>query len=256
MEIDKKVAQRIISLIDLTSLSGTETPAQIILLCESARTAYGNTAAICVYPQYVQAAKTFLDANSLTIKIATVVNFPSGQESVQKVVADTQLAIQHGANEIDIVLPYQDLMADNVDSVEAMLHACKQACSNEAALKVIIESGALDSPANITKACELSLKHGADFIKTSTGKVRVNATHSAAKLILDAIKESGKLNVGIKISGGVKTVEEAVDYLAIAQNIMGDKWINERHFRFGASSLLNNVLEHIQQTGQLPSKAQ
>jgi len=255
LKIDKKVAQRIISLIDLTSLSGTETPSDIIQLCENASSPYGDTAAVCVCPKYVQTAKAFMASKKiLNIKIATVVNFPSGQASIEKVTADTRLAIKHGADEIDIVLPYQDLMAGNIDSVEAMLHACKQACNNKVALKVIIESGELDSPENVTKACELSLEYAADFIKTSTGKVSVNATHEAAKLILESIKQSNDRNVGIKVSGGVKTIEQAADYLAIAQSIMGDEWIHKGHFRFGASSLLNNLVKYIQKTSQHPSE--
>lgn len=256
MKIDRKAAQRIISLIDLTSLSGTESHADIIQLCESANTPYGHTASVCVFPKYVQTAKNCLDSKGLLkIKIATVVNFPSGQESIEKVVADTQLAIKHGADEIDIVLPYRDLMAGKIDCVEAMLRACKQACNNKVVLKVIIESGELDTTKNVIKACELSRQQGADFIKTSTGKVAINATHEAATLILESIKQSGDKHVGIKVSGGVKTMEEAADYLRIAKNIMGDEWIDKNHFRFGASSLLNNVVRHIENKTPLPSQA-
>ncbi|GAA0859298.1 deoxyribose-phosphate aldolase [Aliiglaciecola litoralis] len=256
MKIETELAQKIISLIDLTSLSGNETLADVIQICQSAMTPYGNTAAVCVYPNYVQTAKNFLAAKGCKkMKVATVVNFPSGQQSIKKVVADTQLAIKHGADEIDIVLPYHDLITGNVDSVTTMLSACKQACTEKAALKVIIESGELGTPELVKAACQLSLNNGADFIKTSTGKVPVNATLEAATWILESIKESGNKQVGIKISGGVKTYEQAVEYLTLTQKIMGDHWIDSDHVRFGASSLLMDVMTHIEQTSALTSRA-
>jgi deoxyribose-phosphate aldolase len=251
MNTARHVAERILLLIDLTTLSGSETDLDIIQLCKSAMTDYGNTAAICVYPKHVTTVKTFFaSVGNSQIKLATVVNFPTGEESIEKVIADTRLAIEHGANEIDLVLPYQALMAGDIQSVEAMLSACKHACADQAALKVIIESGVLCTPELIVQASELCLKHGADFIKTSTGKVKVNATQEAAQLILQTIKDSGRLDAGLKVSGGVKTLDEAKQYLSIAQQIMGDDWINPAHFRFGASSLLNHIIDAIEQTAQ------
>ncbi|XOV79860.1 MAG: deoxyribose-phosphate aldolase [Aestuariibacter sp.] len=242
-------------MIDLTSLNGNETEDDIVKLCESSGSCYGSTAAVCVYPQFVRLAKSHLTKiGKSNIAVATVVNFPSGQEPIEKIIKDTELAIAHGADEIDIVLPYQSLLAGDVQQAEMILKACKNVCANNAVLKVIIESGVLESAEHIRRACEVCFSVGVEFIKTSTGKVKVNATPSAALEILQSIKASGT-NTGIKVSGGVKNLDEAAEYLSLAQQVMGDSWIDSRHFRFGASSLLSTVIDYLQQHSRTDNQA-
>jgi len=152
--------------------------------------------------------------------------------------------VASGAHEVDVVFPYRALMAGDEETGRELVEMCKAACGGQAQLKVIIESGELKEPALIQRASELAIEGGADFIKTSTGKVPVNATLEAAEIMLKAIKASGK-NVGFKAAGGVRTAEEAAQYLALAADIMGPQWVTPEHFRFGASSLLNNLLNTL-----------
>ncbi len=248
--INPNLARRVIGLIDLTSLSGSETERDIEKLCESAASQYGHTAAVCVYPRFVGLAKSCLQRFVASdIAVATVVNFPTGDDPIEKIVADTELAIINGADEIDMVLPYRAMLAGDLSHALTALWACKNACAGKARLKVIIETGELESPQHILQACDLCLEVGADFIKTSTGKVAVNATLPAAMAILEVLKTSNASR-GIKISGGVKTLEEAADYLDLTERMMGADWIDSRRFRFGASSLLNDVIDCIKQQNE------
>ncbi|ENO0781236.1 deoxyribose-phosphate aldolase, partial [Proteus mirabilis] len=178
------------------------------------------------------------------IRIATVTNFPHGNDDLDIALAETNAALAYGADEVDVVFPYRALMAGNEQIGFDIVKACKDACAKAGALlKVIIETGELKDAALIRKASEISIKAGADFIKTSTGKVPVNATLESAELMLQVIHDMGVgKEVGFKPAGGVRTAEEAAQYLALANRIMGDNWVDARHFRFGASSLLGNLL--------------
>ncbi|EMI2418201.1 deoxyribose-phosphate aldolase, partial [Proteus mirabilis] len=178
------------------------------------------------------------------IRIATVTNFPHGNDDLDIALAETNAALAYGADEVDVVFPYRALMAGNEQIGFDIVKACKDACAKAGALlKVIIETGELKDVALIRKASEISIKAGADFIKTSTGKVPVNATLESAELMLQVIHDMGVgKEVGFKPAGGVRTAEEAAQYLALANRIMGDNWVDARHFRFGASSLLGNLL--------------
>ncbi len=230
-----------LSLMDLTSLKEDDTPASILALLNSINPDIGLPAAICVYPQFVTLVKEELEKREWSqIKVATVTNFPSGEQKLQQVVAQTHSAIADGADEIDLVLPYQQLMAGDPDTPWQYVHSSKLACQGKAKLKVIIESGILTKPKLIAEAAQLAIMAGADFVKTSTGKVAVNATPEAAEVILKTIKSSCK-SVGFKAAGGVKSVVEAQRYLRLAEEIMGAEWLNANHFRFGASSLLSDV---------------
>ena len=238
----QQIARTAISLMDLTSLNDNDTDDVIVKLCQAARTPAGNVAAVCVYPAFVSVARKELAGSG--IKIATVTNFPHGNDDIEVSVQDTVRAVADGADEVDIVFPYRSLMAGNAAIGAEMVKAHKQACGYKAALKVIIESGVLARAELIRQASEISIAAGADFIKTSTGKVSVNATPEAARIMLTAIKDSGR-DVGFKAAGGVRTVEEAKVYLDSAKAIMGDDWLSADHFRFGASSLLNNLLQTL-----------
>jgi len=241
----KQAALTSLTLMDLTSLNDSDNNQTIIDLCHQANTPVGHTAAICIYPQFIILAKKTLAELGLShIKVATVTNFPMGAADVALAVKQTQQAIKLGADEVDVVFPYRALIQGDESIGYELVKACKEACSDQVTLKVIIESGELKSPELIRKASEISIDAGADFIKTSTGKVAVNATLDAAKTMLDVIKEKN-LQVGFKAAGGVKTAQDAAAYLSLAQDILGKDWIQASSFRFGASSLLGNLLNQL-----------
>ena len=232
-----------LQLMDLTSLNDNETPEQIIQLCRQARTEAGNTAAICIYPRYIPIAKKTLKELGLdSVTVATVTNFPAGGDDIEIAVAETKAAVAYGADEVDVVFPYRALMAGNEEVGAELVRRCKAACGDSALLKVIIETGELKEEALIRKASDICIAAGADFIKTSTGKVAVNATLESARIMLEAIRDSGKTNVGFKPAGGIRTAEDAAEHLALADEIMGEGWVDRNHYRFGASSLLGNLL--------------
>ncbi len=237
-------AREAISLMDLTTLNDEDTDEKVISLCHQAKSLAGNTAAVCIYPQFIPAARKTLDTQGTNaIKIATVSNFPHGNDDVGKAVLETKEAVVLGADEVDVVFPYNALKKGNETVGFELVKACKEVCG-DILLKVIIESGELKDPVLIKKASEVCIEAGADFIKTSTGKVPVNATLEAAEIMLNVIKVKNP-NVGFKAAGGVKDAQTAKAYLDLAREILGDDWVNADHFRFGASSLLSNLLEEL-----------
>ena len=241
----KTVAQRALSLMDLTSLTDTENTQDIINLCQQAKSPSGETAAICIFPRFIPIAKkTLLAQGTPQVKIATVTNFPHGNDDIDIALAETRAAVAYGADEVDLVFPYRALIAGNESIGFDMVQLCKKACGTKAILKVIIETGELKSEALISQASIISIKAGADFIKTSTGKVAINATPEAAKIMLTAIKESN-INVGFKAAGGVRNADDAAIYLGLADTLLGSDWADSAHFRFGASSLLASLLETL-----------
>lgn len=236
----KDTAQKALSLLDLTDLTDTCDAAAIEKLCAQAQTPFGTTAAICIWPRFVAQARSILGKGH-AVKIATVVNFPAGDLTVAEVIAETKQAIADGADEIDLVIPYRDFITGDEAAVTEMVEAVRAACTPPVRLKTILETGELKDPALIREASDLAIAAGTDFIKTSTGKVSVNATLPAAEIMLNAIKASGK-PVGFKPAGGVRTVGDAADYLALAAKILGDGWATPQTFRFGASGLLGDIL--------------
>lgn len=238
-------AQRALEMMDLTSLTDSESAEDIITLCQNAKSAKGNTAAICIFPRFIPLAKKALAAQGTPeVKIATVTNFPHGNDDINIAIAETKAAVAYGADEVDVVFPYRALISGNETIGYDLVSACKNACPENVQLKVIIETGELKTDALITKASEISIAAGADFIKTSTGKVAVNATPEAAKLMLTVIKEKNTA-VGFKPAGGVKNAEDAAIYLDLASDILGENWASKSNFRFGASSLLTNLLNTL-----------
>lgn len=239
------MALRGIELMDLTTLNDDDTDEIVAQLCIDAKTPVGNTAAVCIFSRFIPTAQQALkDQNTTNIKIATVTNFPHGNDNVQQALSETQAAIAYGADEVDLVFPYKALMAGNAEVGIEMVKACREICSNGVKLKVIIESGELKKPELIKKASEICIKAGVDFIKTSTGKVPVNATLEAAEIMLTAIKEHNP-SVGFKAAGGVKNSQDVANYIELAEKILGTQWVTPEHFRFGASSLLNNLLTEL-----------
>ena len=241
----KNIALKALPLIDLTSLNETDTDAVITKLCQDAHTPYGQVAAVCVYPKFVEHAKLWLKQEGSNVKVATVTNFPNGGNDPHLAMKETELARQYGADEIDIVFPYQAFMAGDRKIAQDLVQSCREACGDNLVLKVILESGVMQSESDIRSASEICIEQGADFLKTSTGKVAVNATLEATGYMLDTIKQSGKV-VGFKAAGGIKTTEQAMDYLALAESIMGTDYLKANRFRFGASSLLNHLLASIE----------
>jgi deoxyribose-phosphate aldolase len=235
----REAAAFALSLLDLTNLRDDCDNAAIENLCLRAQTPYGNTAAICIWPRFVAHARQILGAGH-PVRIATVVNFPSGDLPVAEVVEETRKAIEDGADEIDLVIPYKTFAQGDEAAVTAMVEAVRAACP-QSGLKVILETGEIRDMALVKRASELAIAAGADFIKTSTGKVSVNATLEAADTMLRSIRES-RAKVGFKPAGGISTVSDADLYLRLAESIMGPNWIMPSTFRFGASSLLDDIL--------------
>lgn len=233
------VAKQAISYMDLTTLNENDTDEIVATLANKATTPAGKTAAICIYPRFIPAAKKLLNNNG--VLIATVTNFPHGNDDIDIAVAETKAAVAYGADEVDVVFPYKALMEGNEQVGFDLVKACKEACPEGVLLKVIIESGVLQEESLIRKASELSINAGADFIKTSTGKVPVNATPEAAEIMLKVIAELNP-KCGFKAAGGVRSAEDAKIYLDLATNICGDNWLSTNTFRFGASGLLDNLL--------------
>lgn len=234
----KVYAQRALECLDLTNLNDDCTNSDVLALCKRAQTPFGTAAAVCIWPRFVAtAAKALAGTN---IKIATVVNFPTGNESASDVMDMTKQAVQDGAHEIDVVVPWKALLEGHPENVSARVARVK-ASADGARVKAIIEVGMLIKPDLVREATRGAIDGEADFVKTSTGKVPINATPEFARIILEEIKAVGE-DVGFKAAGGVKTTEDAAEYLQIADKIMGDGWAEPNRFRFGASGVLDALL--------------
>lgn len=240
---DVTAARIMIRLLDLTSLNDNDTEYSIEELCRKARTPYGNTAAVCVYPKFVSLAKRLLSDSD--IKVATVVNFPAGEYNLKNLKKEICTALEYGANEIDAVFPYRKFLENDIRSCTDFVKAAYELCDGKT-LKIILETGEIKNALKISEATMLCIDNGADFIKTSTGKTKISATPEAANIILETIKNSGQ-SVGFKASGGIKTTSDAKQYLTLAETIMGYKWISPQNIRLGASSLLNSLIKTINQ---------
>lgn len=237
-----ETARLALQLMDLTSLNQTDTPTVIAELCASAKVDGLHPAAVCVYPELVVWAKHELQQQGLAnVKVATVTNFPGGYDDVTRAVAETERAVAVGADEVDVVFPYHAFLAGDTQLGFELIQACKVTCAEQAHLKVILETGVLGTAAHIRAASELAIAAGADFIKTSTGKVSVNATLAAAQVMLEVIRDCGGA-CGFKAAGGVRTVEDAGQYLALGRSILGESFLRPERFRFGASGLLANLV--------------
>jgi deoxyribose-phosphate aldolase len=230
-------ARRAISLVDLTELGDEATDADVVALCARAVGPHGAVAAVCVWPRHVALAARSLAGTG--VRVATVVNFPKGDDSVDDVVRLAQQAQANGADEIDLVLPYRSLLSGDKQRAAAMVTAVRDIvdAGDRKTLKVILETGELGDQAFIGAAALLAIRNGADFIKTSTGKSPVSATLAATDLMLRTIKATDPA-VGLKPSGGIRTLADADAYLAQADRIMGPDWVSPATFRFGASGLL------------------
>ena len=247
-----------LSMIDLTTLEGKDTASKVRQMCYKAMhpaddiPGLPTVAAVCVYPNHVKTAKTALGNSG--IKVASVATaFPSGNSSLKVKLADTKLAIDNGADEIDIVISRGEFLSGNSKFVYDEIATIKEACGN-ARLKVIFETGELSTLDNIRLVSEIAMQAGADFIKTSTGKIQPAATMPVTLVMLHAIKDyhekTGKM-VGMKPAGGISTSKQALQYLVMLYETLGGAWMTNEWFRFGASSLANDILLqlHKEQSG-------
>lgn len=243
----------ILSCIDLTTLEGSDNTIKINELCSTAKSfkdetrGISSTAAVCVYPPFVAQAKQLLVGTD--IKVASVAGaFPAGQSPIEIKVAEVRYAVQAGADEIDMVISRGKFLEGHLQEVADEIKAIKNACGSSVLLKVILETGELKTPDNIYDASMLAMRSGADFIKTSTGKIAVNATPEAFMVMMDAIadfyKETDKM-VSIKAAGGISDAETAMLYVKMLEQVLGEKWLDKAHFRIGASRLANRVTEKI-----------
>ena len=233
------IAARALALLDLTDLNDNSSAEAVEALAARGKTRHGPVAALCIWPRFVGVARAAVGDSG--IRIATVVNFPHGGTDIAATIAETGQAIATGADEIDLVLPYRAFLEGDVETASEMIDAVKATCAAAARLKVILETGMLAAPEAIDHAARLAIAHGADFIKTSTGKVAVNATPEAADIMLGVIADTDRM-VGFKPAGGIRTVGDAALYLDLAGKHLGADWADPDHFRFGASGLLDDIL--------------
>ena len=249
---NKEVYKQCLSQIDLTSLNGTDTHAEIIAMVtkvngfKNAFPHLPNVGAICVYPALVPVVKEHLTEN---IGIAAVsAGFPASQTFIEVKIAETAMCVLEGASEIDVVISIGKFLEGDYEAVHEELTEIKASC-RDAHLKVILETGALQTASNIKKASILAMEAGANFIKTSTGKIPVAATLEATYVMCHAIKEWNERNnikVSYKPAGGIVTTEDAVKHFTLVKEILGKEWLNNTMFRFGASRLANNLISSIE----------
>lgn len=236
-----KAEQELISVIDLTRLVEADSVQEIESLCAKAKQCEQRTgchvAAICVFPEYIQTVKEQLVDS--TVKIATVVNFPHGTDDIESIREQVSSALLQGADEIDLVFPYRDYLQGKKEQALAVVSVCDELCGDRL-LKVILETGEVPL-GNIKQMALDVIEHGADFIKSSTGKVKVGATKDAVQKMLEAIAES-KAPIGLKVSGGVRTFDDAMLYLNLYKETMGVSDVTPNLFRIGASGLLDALV--------------
>ncbi|MFI0822478.1 deoxyribose-phosphate aldolase [Streptomyces sp. NPDC021098] len=243
-----------ISMIDLTTLEGADTPGKVRALCAKGITpdptdrSVPKVAAICVYGDMVTTAKEALTGSGIHVA-AVATAFPSGRAARSVKLADTREAVAAGADEIDMVIDRGAFLSGRYLEVFEEIRQVKEACVREdgsaAHLKVIFETGELQTYDNVRRASWLAMLAGADFIKTSTGKVSVNATPPVTLVLLEAVRDfraATGVQVGVKPAGGIRTTKDAIKYLVMVNETLGEEWLSPDWFRFGASSLLNDLL--------------
>jgi deoxyribose-phosphate aldolase len=254
IKADAKLAglKMVVSMMDLTTLEGKDTPGKVAFLCRKAiapmeaRFGVPSCVAVCVYPNLVRAAKKFTAGSG--VKVASVATaFPSGAMPLHVKLADVRMAVSFGADEIDMVIDRGAFLAGEHVRVADEIAATKETCGS-AHLKVILETGELGTYDNVRIASDIAMRAGADFIKTSTGKVSSAATIPVTLVMLEAIRdyfyETG-IRIGMKPAGGIRTAKEALAYLVMLAETLGDDWLTPDLFRFGASTLANDVLMQI-----------
>lgn len=239
---DPVMARRIVSLMDLTSLNERDDEAAIVRLSELAVSKAGAVAALCTWPQFLPVARRALRGTG--VRIATVANFPAGTASAEQAARETADAVAGGADEVDVVFPYRALLVGDEAAGLALVQRCRSACGDRALLKVILETGQLGSPETQRRAADIAVSGGAHFLKTSTGKTTPGATPEAAAVLLEVIARSrdhGR-GVGLKVSGGIRSIGAARDYLEQYERRLGSGSATPANFRIGASTLIGDLL--------------
>ena len=242
-----------ISMIDLTTLEGADTPGKVIYICAKAirpdptNLEVPHVGAVCVYNDMVKVARQFLDSSGgEQIPVAAVSTaFPSGRASIEVKQRDTEDAIANGATEIDMVIDRGAFLSGNLSKVLTEIVCIKEICGDRAHLKVILETGELVTYDNVRKASFLAMAAGADFIKTSTGKVQPAATPAVVLVMLEAVRDYYQLTgkkIGVKPAGGIRTTKDAIKQLVLVNETAGPEWLSPALFRIGASALLNDLL--------------
>ena len=242
-----------LSMIDLTTLEGSDSPGKVRQLCNKAKhlhdtlTDLPHVAAVCVYPTLVRVAKAELQGTGINVA-AVATAFPSGQADRETKLRDTRYAIEEGADEIDMVISRGELLRGDYAYVYDEIAEIKSVCGENVHLKVILETGELSTLDRIRQASDLALAAGGDFIKTSTGKVQPAATLPVTLVMLEAIRDfyqrTGQKR-GMKPAGGIKTAKTAIQYLVLVNETLGRDWMNPQMFRLGASTLTNDVLMQL-----------
>ena len=252
-----------LNMVDLTTLEGMDTVNKVTQMCYKAQHLHDEfpglptVAAVCVYPNFVKIAVNALKDSP--IKVASVATaFPSGHSSLDVKIADTKMAVDAGAHEVDMVISRGKFHMGDFGFVHDEIAAIKQACGTSVRLKVILETGELGNLDNVRLASDIAIAAGADFIKTSTGKIKPAATLPVTLVMLEAIKDhyyKTGIMVGMKPAGGISNSKLALQYLVMVKETLGVKWLDNHWFRFGASSLANDLLMQIlkQSTGAYQS---
>lgn len=227
--------------LDVTCLEEQVTQTELSALCEQVRKAPEIPAAICVYPQHLPFVKSQL--SDLPIGFTTVINFPHGMGSIEAVKKEIDFALSAGATELDIVMPYEAFLDDQeLSDVQFFVESCKQQINGKALFKLILETGEIEDRVAIYELSLIACESGVDFIKTSTGKVEVGATLEATSAILQAIKHFEERPVGLKVSGGIRTLEQANAFCEQVAAKLGQQWLTPSLFRIGASQLFKTII--------------
>jgi deoxyribose-phosphate aldolase len=226
-----------VAVIDLTTLEDDDTPEKVRALCEEAETPRGPVAAVCILPGLAAVAVEALQGSP--VKVATVSNFPDGAYDPDGAAATAAQAVADGVDEVDVVAPWRSVLQGDDEALARLVAATKDACGDRT-LKVILETGSHPDPLTTRAMADAALSAGAFFLKTSTGKFGPGADLGSARVLLEAVRDYGK--GGVKVSGGVRTAEQADDYMRLAAAILGEDAVTPERFRIGASSLLDALL--------------
>jgi deoxyribose-phosphate aldolase len=229
--------RRALAVVDLTRLERPDDAAAIDALAAKAVTDAGRVAAICVYPEWIERVL------GPGVPVAAVANFPAGDDDPALAAREAGEAVEAGATEVDVVVPWRAFLAGDATAIERTVAATRSAIGDGVGLKAIVESGSLGGGDAVRGAGEQALAAGADFLKTSTGKVGQGASLEAARVLLEVVRDAG--HGAVKASGGIRTADQAAAYLALADEVMGAGWATPDHFRIGASSLVDDLLARL-----------
>ena len=229
--------RRALAVVDLTRLERPDDAGAIDALAAKAVTGAGRVAAICVYPEWIERVL------GRGVPVAAVANFPAGEDDPDLAAREAGAAVEAGAAEIDVVVPWQAFLAGDETAIARTVAATRAAIGDGVGLKAILETGSLGGADSVRRAGEQALDAGADFLKTSTGKVGPGASLEATRVLLEVVRDAG--HGAVKASGGIRTAEQAAGYLALADEVMGAGWATPQRFRIGASSLVDDLLARL-----------